>query len=197
MRGFRALLAAVILAASAASIVFLAGGASIAEQRLGTPYAELWRGEQEDDGCEIPSDWIPYRVKQGETLKTLAEIVDVPQDELLQKNCLEGELNPGETIFLPVEVLEPTSESCGPSPGWVLVAIDSGETLLDIARRHGITEASLRRANCLGASTQVGHGVRIYVPSGGSSTPTADVETGEPPSPVPGGTMLLTPAEEG
>lgn len=196
MKNVRALLGAVVLAAFATSIVFLAGGAAIAEESLGTPYAELWQDEQEAEGCEIPPGWVPYRVKQGETIAKLAEILDLAQDELLRRNCLEGELNPGETIFLPSDAAASTPTPCGPPPGWALVVVEADENLAQLAQRHAVSEAELRRANCLGGSTQVGEGLRIYLP-GGVSTPTATEGLTGTAAPEPQVTVPFTPTEQG
>lgn len=176
MQSVKALLAAVTLASLAAGTVFLAGGAAIAEQRLGTPYPDQWREEQAPSGCPVPPGWVPYRVKQAETLAGLASLVGVEEAELRRNNCIEGELNPGETLFLPGGGLGPTSSACGPPPGWELAKLEAGEELADIARRYTIEEEALRRANCLGSTTPVDAGLRIYVPA----TPTVFATEVEP-----------------
>jgi hypothetical protein len=193
MKDGRTMLGALVLAAFAVSAVFLAGGASIAESRLGTPYAELWQGEQNQGACEIPAGWVPYRVKQGETVTSLAEIIELPRDELLRTNCLEGELNPGETIFLPSKVTAPSVTPCGPPSDWALVVIEADVKLADLARRYAVSEAELRRANCLGGSTQLGESLRIYVPNDASSPKATEaVEGTSMPAP-----QATTPTEQG
>jgi hypothetical protein len=176
MQSVRALLAAMILASLAAGTVFLASGAAIAEQHLGTPYPDLWQEEGAASRCPIPPGWVPYRVKQAETLAGLASLVGVNEVELRRNNCIEGELNPGETLFLPGGGLAPTPSACGPPPGWELVKLEAEERLADIARRYAIEEEALRRANCLGSTMQVDAGLRIFVPA----TPTVFATQGEP-----------------
>lgn len=176
MRSVRGLLAAVILTLLVAGTVFLAGGAAVAEQRLGTPYPDLWQVQETDGTCPAPPGWVPYRVKQAETMASLAGIVGVSEEELRRNNCIEGELNVGETLFLPVVDLAPSPSACGPPPGWKLRTIEAGVTVADIAQQYGIREEVLRRANCLEVVAQVETGLRIYLPA----TPAASDTEVEP-----------------
>ena len=58
----------------------------------------------------------------------------------------------------------PTTEVCGPPPGWVTHTVRSGDTLFTISTATDTPVAQLQQANCLGDSTQIITGQKLHVP---------------------------------
>ena len=51
-------------------------------------------------------------------------------------------------------VMTPTP-ACPPVTGWITYEVRAGDTLADLAARHGISEAELKQANCLSLTTPI------------------------------------------
>jgi hypothetical protein len=66
-------------------------------------------------GCStIPDGWLPYKVGENDTLRSLAIIVQVDEDSLASTNCLiQPQITAGEIIYLPIPV-ETTTEGIHP-----------------------------------------------------------------------------------
>ena len=135
--------------------------------------------------CQPPSGWVKVDILPGDTLELLAELYGLPADELLQRNCLGSDfLQPGTFIFapeatptlvasatltpLPTEEKKPEANKpaprCGPPSGWLVYYVRQGDTLYRLAGLTGTTVANLQRANCLGSSTTIRVGQRLWVP---------------------------------
>ena len=59
------------------------------------------RSRAETEPCPAPEGWSAHLVQVGENLTIIADIVGVAPAELVFANCLEGDLHPGDTVFLP------------------------------------------------------------------------------------------------
>lgn len=115
-----------------------------------------------DNSCVPPDGWTPHLVQAGENLTIIGEIVGLAPAELVIANCLQGDIHPGDTIFIPP--LSLNGESCGPPKGWQLYAIQAGDSLPALARRFAVSEDDLWHANCISESMTFPTGFRIYVP---------------------------------
>lgn len=123
---------------------------------------------QEPEPCGVPTGWIAYTVRAGDTFYDLARQGQTNLQALLQGNCLTEvrALESGESIYLPAIVqVTPTLAApvCGAPPGWPIVIVKWGETLYALSVRYGTTVAALRRANCLSGDL-VKAGDPLFVP---------------------------------
>lgn len=159
--------------------------------------------------CPPPSGWVSITINPGDTLESLADTYDTSPDELAQANCLLTESLPaGATIYVP-EVTPtrtstlappPTSVQCGHPAGWILYTVQPGDNLYRIGLAYGVTIRQLQQANCMGYSTSIRVGDRLYVPNvptitfTASSTPTpTKTATSTPIPPTATATQTMTP----
>ncbi|MEJ5241894.1 MAG: LysM peptidoglycan-binding domain-containing protein [Anaerolineales bacterium] len=121
--------------------------------------------------CIPPSGWIPLPIDYGETLETLAERFGVSIEALYAANCLSSDmLIPGAIIYVP-QLPTATPIPCGPPPGWIQYIVQPGDTLYRLSQAFGVDYRLLQRANCLGNSTLIYAGQRLWVPNVPTRTP--------------------------
>jgi lipoprotein-anchoring transpeptidase ErfK/SrfK len=120
-----------------------------------------------------------YVVQRGDTLASIAARLGVSMRTLVETN---GILNAnliyvGQVLVLPGEMAiqaadaEPVAESSGS-----IYTIRRGDTLSNIAARHGTSVAALMAANGLSNANRIYAGQRLVVGSGVSSSPDAYAE---------------------
>ena len=115
--------------------------------------------------CPPPAGWNAIYVQGGDTLESLAEFYGTTPQALKQANCLIGNtLIPGTLLYVPGPP-PPTDIPCGPPPGWVYYIVKPGDTLFSLAKAYGVSVADLQTANCMGSSTIIRAGQRLYVPN--------------------------------
>jgi LysM repeat protein len=130
-----------------------------------TPSATATFTEAPPTDCPVPGGWVTLQVVSGDTLKSLAEKYNSTEQALMQANCLVVEtLIPGTLLYVPG--LPPTSQPdrCGAPSRWVIYTVQSGDTLYRLSRELGVSVAQLQNANCLGNSTLIRNGQKLYVP---------------------------------
>jgi LysM repeat protein len=111
-------------------------------------------------------------VQSGDTLASLAEDYQTTESLLRQYNCLSSDsLLPGEVLYVP-PLPTSTPIPCGNPYGWVLYTVKKGDNLFRIGLSYGITVTRLQQANCMGYSTHIYVGERLWVPNGPTLTPT-------------------------
>jgi LysM repeat protein len=121
--------------------------------------------------CVPPPGWVPFFVSYGDTLQALAERFGVSEEMLYSMNCLSSDmLIPGSMIYVP-QAPTFTPIPCGPPPGWVQYVVQPGETLFRLSQAFGVDYRLLQRANCLGSSTLIYAGQRLWVPNVPTRTP--------------------------
>ena len=116
--------------------------------------------------CTPPSGWIRITTGTGDTVYSLAQRYKTTAADLNTANCLtSAELPAGMALYVP-PVPTVTVAPCGPPFGWVRTYIvRPGDTLFRIALAYNITYPQLQRANCMGSSTTIYSGQRLWVPN--------------------------------
>jgi LysM repeat protein len=134
--------------------------------------------------CTPPSGWIRITTGSGDTVYELAQRYKTTADSLNAANCLtSAELPVGLALYVP-PVPTVTVIPCGPPAGWVRnYVVQRGDTLFGIALSYNITYPQLQRGNCMGSSTTIYSGQRLWVPN----VPRIPTRT-----PVPGVTTIPT-----
>jgi LysM repeat protein len=122
--------------------------------------------------CTPPSGWIRITVATGDTVYSLAQRYKTSAESLSAANCLSAvEVPAGYTLYVP-PVPTVTIIPCGPPAGWVKnYIVKPGDNLFRIALSYGITYPQLQRANCMGSSTTIYTGQRLWVPNIPTRTP--------------------------
>jgi LysM repeat protein len=131
--------------------------------------------------CTPPSGWVRIVTSAGDTIYSLAQRYKTSADSLNAANCLtSAELSDGLVLYVP-PVPTVTVIPCGPPAGWARAhVVQPGDNLYRIALSYGVTYPQLQRANCMGSSTIIYAGQRLWVPNIPTRTP------------VPGVTLIPT-----
>jgi LysM repeat protein len=135
--------------------------------------------------CTPPTGWIRVTTGTGDTVYSLAQRYKTTAENLNAANCLtSAELPAGVALYVP-PVPTVTVVPCGPPLSWVRnYIVRPGDTLFRIALAYNITYPQLQRANCMGSSTTIFTGQRLWVPNVPTRTPVPGV-TVIPPTSYP------------
>lgn len=91
-----------------------------------------------------------------------------PIPTMTASNTPTPSATPTDTPIPPTATNTPTNTAtpvlCGPPAGWIRYTVQSGDTLFNLSQRLGVTIAQLQFANCLGNSTRILVGQRLWVP---------------------------------
>ena len=146
--------------------------------------------------CTPPSGWIRVITSTGDTIYSLAQRYKTSAENLTAANCLtSAEVSAGFALFVP-PVPTVTVIPCGPPAGWVRAhVVQPGDNLYRIALSYGVTYPQLQRGNCMGSSTTIYAGQRLWVPNIPTRTPPPGVTNvpsfpTDTPSPTPTSTTL-------
>lgn len=150
-----------------------------------TPSLTLTVGAPAQASCTPPSGWILVTTRSGETVYEIAERYKTTAENLNTANCLTAaELPAGLALYVP-PVPTVTIIPCGPPFGWVRnYIVQRGDTLFSIALSYNTTYPRLQRGNCMGSSTTIYAGQRLWVPNVPTRTPISGV-TLLPPTDTP------------
>ena len=152
--------------------------------------------------CPPPAGWILIFVGGGDTLESISAYYRTTTDALVQANCLiSSNLLPGHTLYVP-PLPTNTVLVCGAHAGWIQYTVQAGDTLFKISQLYRTTVSQLQQANCLGSSSTIFIGQKLWVPNVPTSTPgiTATViniefDTATPvPSATPQPTNTIEPS---
>jgi LysM repeat protein len=126
--------------------------------------------------CTPPVGWVRILTRAGDTIYSLAQRYKTTAESLGSANCITSfELPAGFAVYVP-PVPTVTVVPCGPPAGWVKNhTVQSGDNLFRIALSYGITYPQLQRANCMGGSTTIYAGQRLWVPNIPTRTPVPGV----------------------
>ena len=146
--------------------------------------------------CIPPAGWIRILTTAGDTIYSIAERYKTTADSLSAANCLQSADFPaGFALYVP-PVPTVTVIACGPPFGWVRnYIVQRGDTLFRIAQSYGISYPSLQRANCMGSSTIIYAGQRLWVPNVPTRTPIPGI-TVAPDTPTSTDTSIPIPTTE-
>ena len=144
--------------------------------------AEIVRARYADVPVAERSAVTMHKVKAGETVATVAKKYGVTAELVRSANRLStrSRVKSGATLFIPVSRTLPASVFRAPEP--IVTAagttrthiVRKGETLSGIAKRYGVSVASLRSTNRLSTKSMVRSGQKLLVRrSGGTSTSAA------------------------
>ena len=122
--------------------------------------------------CTPPAGWVHIFAATGDTLYALAQRYRISPEALSAANCLPSfNLSAGYALYVP-PVPTVTIIPCGPPAGWVKThVVAPGDNLYRIALSYGLTYPQLQRANCMGSSTTIYAGQRLWVPNIPTRTP--------------------------
>lgn len=148
--------------------------------------------------CPPPAGWVLVITYPGDTLDILAFRYHTTAGALMAANCLVSpNLLPGYGIYVPpVPTITPIP--CGAPFGWVQYTVQPGDNLYRISQLFRVTVSELQQANCLGYSTTIYTGQRLWVPNVATSTPPAtpiNIEF-DTVTPVPTDTLQPTSTPE-
>ena len=143
--------------------------------------------------CTPPSGWIRVTVATGDTVYSLAQRYKTSAENLSAANCLTAvEVPAGYILYVP-PVPTVTVIPCGPPVGWVKnYIVQPGDTLFRIALSYNITYPRLQRANCMGSSTIIYIGQRLWVPNIPTRTPVPGITIVPTNTPLP--TITTSPS---
>jgi LysM repeat protein len=146
--------------------------------------------------CNPPDGWIIYFIQFGETLESVAEKFGTTAGALKSANCLSSDqLLPGYIIFVPqsdTETSDDSNQSCTKPSGWITYTVQSGDTLFKISRQFQTSVSEIQTGNCMGSSTKIITGTRLWVPNNATLTPTSTATTAKT-NPPPTKTATDTP----
>ena len=128
--------------------------------------------------CTPPVGWIRISAGAADTIYSIAQRYKTTPENLSAANCpLPAELPDGYALYVP-PVPTVTVVPCGPPTGWVRThVVQPGDTLFRIALSYGTTYPQLQRANCMGSSTIIYAGQRLWVPNVPTRTPIPSTTT--------------------
>ena len=143
--------------------------------------------------CTPPSGWIRITVTTGDTVYSLAQRYKTSAENLSAANCLSAvEVPAGYALYVP-PVPTVTVIPCGPPAGWVKnYIVQPGDTLFRIALSYNLTYPQLQRANCMGSSTTIYTGQRLWVPNIPTRTPVPGITIVPTNTPLP--TITASPS---
>ena len=126
--------------------------------------------------CTPPPGWVRIITTTSDTVYSLAQRYKTSAESLGTANCLASfDLPAGYAMYVP-PVPTVTIVPCGHPAGWVRTHIvQAGDNLYRIALSYGLTYPQLQRANCMGSSTTIYAGQRLWVPNIPTRTPVPGV----------------------
>ncbi|HEX5839177.1 MAG TPA: LysM peptidoglycan-binding domain-containing protein [Anaerolineales bacterium] len=126
--------------------------------------------------CNPPSAWQRILTTASDTIYSLAQRYKTTAENLGSANCLSSfDVPAGFALYVP-PVPTVTVIPCGPPAGYVKRhVVQPGDNLYRIALSYGITYPQLQRANCMGSSTTIYAGQRLWVPNIPTRTPVPGV----------------------
>jgi LysM repeat protein len=142
-----------------------------------------------------PANWIRITLTIGDTIYSVAQRYRTTTEDLSAANCLTTlDLPVGYVLLVPPVQATVTVVPCGPFAGWVRAyVVQPGDNLFRIGLSYGVTVTQLQRANCMGSSTTIFAGQRLWVPNVPTRTPGVTVI---PNSPTASNTSQPAPTTE-
>ena len=117
----------------------------------------------------------PVTVNHGETLETVARKNGVPLSALMQVNGITNaaSIRPGQRLVIPRYVSGSAAQATHAAPAAAATksaetvhVVEPGESMIGIARRHGVTLSALAQANNIQPYAKINIGDRLTIPGG-------------------------------
>ena len=142
-----------------------------------------------------PANWIRISIATGDSIYSIAQRYRTTTEDLSAANCLTSlDLPVGYVLLVPPVQATVTAVPCGPFAGWVRAyVVQRGDNLFRIGLSYGVTVTQLQRANCMGSSTTIFAGQRLWVPNVPTRTPAVTLI---PNSPTASNTSQPVPTTE-
>jgi LysM repeat protein len=179
-----------------------------------SPVPSITSTEMVPTNCPPPRGWQQYVVPSGINLNDLARSRGTTVNRLMEANCLVSQdLMPDVILYVPpkptnepthtgqsqdtdtpeptLTIAKVTPVPCGQPHGWGLYYVRPGDTLYHLGMIFNTTVTELQQANCLGNSTYIYAGQRLYVPIPPTPTP-SETPTQAPPTPRNTNTRIPT-----
>lgn len=129
-----------------------------------------------------PANWIRISIAVGDSIYSIAQRYRTTTEALSAANCLTTlDLPVGYVLLVPPVQATVTAVACGPFAGWVRAyVVQPGDNLFRVGLSYGVTVTQLQRANCMGSSTTIFAGQRLWVPNVPTRTPGVTVIPNSP-----------------
>ncbi|MGH6665285.1 MAG: peptidoglycan DD-metalloendopeptidase family protein [Pseudolabrys sp.] len=117
----------------------------------------------------------PVTVASGETIESIAHKYGVPASAIKETNGFRdgATLRPGQRVVIPLYVSTAAREAprapqvaAAPRAAESVHIVEPGETMLGIARKHGVTITALARANKIQPYAKISIGDKLTIPGG-------------------------------
>lgn len=122
-----------------------------------------------------------YHVQPGDTIFYIADLFQIDYNDLLAFNGLTTDsiLSVGQTILVPPATPTPTPSPTplentpviSPTPSEIIHIVQTGETLIAIAQKYGVSESVILSANHIENPDVIRAGDRLIIPLGPVTTP--------------------------
>jgi len=114
--------------------------------------------------------WTSYTVRPGDTVGAIALRLGTSESGLLAANGLRraSVIRPGQHLRVSAKAVRAARAAAAPAMSTVRVTVRSGDTVGALALRHGVSQASILKANGLSAGSLIvaGRSLRIPVRAG-------------------------------
>ena len=149
-----------------------AGAQSLGAYRPGT--SEVAGSAPAPSGHWTWDGGSPVTVASGETVESIARKYGVPASVIRQTNGFRdgASLRPGQRVVIPRYVSASASHApvrqaaVAPRATENVHVVEPGESMMGIARRHGVTITALARANNIQPYAKISIGDRLTIPGG-------------------------------
>ena len=116
--------------------------------------------------------WTGYTVHPGDTIGAIALRLGTSESGILAANGLQrtSVIRPGQRLRVSAKAVRAARAAAAPAMSTQRVRVRPGDTVDAIALRHGVTRASILKANALAPGSVIYAGTMLRIPVGSSPT---------------------------
>ena len=116
--------------------------------------------------------WTGYTVHPGDTIGAIALRLGTSESGILAANGLQrtSVIRPGQRLRVSAKAVRAARAAAAPAMSTQRVRVRPGDTVDAIALRHGVTQASILKANALAPGSVIYAGTVLRIPVGSSPT---------------------------